>query len=225
MTRKQEKEIERFHQLFEYDSLYTQGGKLLVAGIDEAGRGCLAGPVAAAAVILPPNPYLPGVDDSKVISEKKRERLTAEIKQQALAWSVSLVSQSYIDEHNILLAARAAMEQALLSLCPFPALALIDAMRLNDINIEQISLVKGDSTSLCIACASILAKTERDQVMRNYAQLFPAYGFEQHKGYGTRHHIDCIKAAGSCRLHRMSFEPLKTWTCGGEPGEFPTDNI
>ena len=106
-----------------------------------------------------------------------------------------------------------------------PGLALIDALQLDDISIKQVPLIKGDANSLCIASASILAKTERDLVMHSYAGLFPAYGFERHKGYGTRQHLDCLKASGCCRIHRMTFEPLKTWINGGEPGEFSTDNI
>lgn len=225
MVRFNEREQHRFRELQQHDEKYSQNGQILIAGIDEAGRGCLAGPVAAAAVILAPGFYLPGVDDSKVISEKKRHRLAEGIKKEALAWAVALVSHSYIDASNILAASREAMRQALLSLPVVPGLALIDAVQLDDIKSKQVSLIKGDASSLCIACASILAKTERDLIMRRYAQIWPAYGFEQHKGYGTRQHLDSLRTAGCCGIHRMTFEPIKTWYNGGGTGEFGADNI
>ncbi len=216
MSRIRDKDIARFNELQNFDRQFYPDESLLLAGVDEAGRGCLAGPVAAAAVILPFDAFVPGVDDSKVISEKKRFHLAGQIKNQALAWSVSIVSNEYIDRFNILNASKAAMSAAVKSLTHKPGLVLIDALHLDDIDIEQRSLIKGDANSLAIACASILAKTERDLIMASYDRLFPDFGFSRHKGYGTRQHMDALRTAGGCSIHRRTFEPLKSWMDGGD---------
>ncbi len=196
---------------------YSQGYRL-IAGIDEVGRGPLAGPVAAAAVILPPDFFMAGIDDSKKLTAKKREELSNSIKKTALAWAVSFVYPPLLDELNIYRATQAAMKAAIFSLNHKPDLLLIDAVKLNDINIEQRNIIKGDSLSISIACASIIAKVERDMAMENYDLLFPGYDFARHKGYATKKHLEAIFAKGPCLLHRKSFEPIKSMLDGGELG-------
>lgn len=204
-----------------------RSGHRIIAGLDEVGRGPIAGPVVAAAVILPARFFVAGVDDSKKLTAIKRSYLAVEIKKQAVSWAVASVYPARLDEINILNATREAMRLCITHLSPQPDLLLIDAVRLHDINIEQLALVKGDSLSATIACASILAKVERDLAMEGFDQLYPGYGLAKHKGYATREHIESIWRQGPCAIHRKSFEPIKSCLSGGthvqQPALFEQD--
>ncbi|MDD3364118.1 MAG: ribonuclease HII [Syntrophomonas sp.] len=213
-------ERERIEKLKYYENGACQEGYHLVAGIDEVGRGCIAGPVAAAAVILPRDFFLAGVNDSKLLSEKKRLQMVVEIKREALAWSVVMISPQRIDQQNILLATKEAMRTAVNELLPVPDFLLIDAVKIPDINIRQYPIIKGDSLSISIACASIIAKVERDQSMQAYDRIYPGYGFARHKGYATREHIIALENFGPTPIHRGSFEPVKS-ILGGAYGAQP----
>ncbi len=183
---------------------YLQGHRF-IAGIDEAGRGPLAGPVVAAAVILPREVFLEKLNDSKKLTPPAREKLYDLITEKALAYAVGIVDEKCIDRVNILNAARMAMKLALERLSLRPDLLLIDAEKLEDMDIPQLSIVKGDSLSISIAAASIVAKVTRDRIMDQMDALYPQYGFGKHKGYGTREHVEAIKKYGLCPIHRVSF--------------------
>ncbi|WP_375179563.1 ribonuclease HII [Enterococcus rotai] len=185
----------------------TQGHRLIV-GIDEVGRGPLAGPVVAAAVILPEKFQLLGVNDSKKLSAKKREELYDEIQNQAISIGIGMVDHDKIDEINIYQASKLAMGIALEDLCFIPDYLLIDAMKL-DVNIPQESLIKGDARSVSIAAASIVAKVIRDRLMEDYAKMYPGYGFENNAGYGTKEHLIGLETQGICTIHRKTFAPIK----------------
>lgn len=186
------------------NSVYDEGYSL-VCGVDEAGRGPLAGPVCAAAVILPKGLIIPGLDDSKKISEKKRDELFEIIKEKALTYGIAFASVEEIEENNILAATFIAMNRAISQLNPKPDIALIDGNRTKGIEIESRSVVKGDSMCADIAAASILAKVTRDRYMLEMAEKFPQYCFEKHKGYGTKLHYEAIREYGPCEIHRLSF--------------------
>ena len=186
------------------NSFFSQGIQL-ICGVDEAGRGPLAGPVCAAAVILPPNIEIPGLNDSKKLSDKRRRELFPVIQQQALAWSVAFADHKEIDEINILQATYAAMERAIHSLSIKPELALIDGNGAKDFGIPVQTIVHGDSLSASIAAASILAKVTRDDLMLEMAKEYPAYAFDVHKGYGTKAHYEALTTYGPCPIHRMTF--------------------
>ena len=186
------------------DSFYAQGVKV-ICGVDEAGRGPLAGPVCAAAVILPEHLEIPGLTDSKKLTDKKRRELFPIIKEQAIAYGIGLASQQEIDEINILQATFLAMQRALDQLAVKPDLALIDGNREKDFGIPVKTVVKGDSLSMNIAAASILAKVTRDDLMVQLAEEYPQYGFEIHKGYGTKAHYAALTEHGASPIHRMSF--------------------
>lgn len=220
MSNTSEDETKRIQKLKYYENGAYQEGFRLVAGIDEVGRGCIAGPVAAAAVILPRDFFLAGVNDSKLLSEKKRLAMTLEIKQKAIAWSVVMISPQRIDRKNILLATKEAMRTAVIELLPVPDFLLIDAVKIPDISIRQYPIIKGDSLSISIACASILAKVERDRSMQSYNDLYPGYGFASHKGYATRDHILALEKFGPAPIHRISFEPVRS-IVGGSNGVQP----
>ena len=177
----------------------------LICGVDEAGRGPLAGPVCAAAVILPPETELPGLNDSKKLSEKRREQLFPEIQRIALAWSVAFSSVEEIEERNILGATMLAMNRAIAGLSLTPDLALIDGNRNKEIEVPSRCVVHGDARCASIAAASILAKVSRDHLMLELAREYPQYGFEKHKGYGTRAHYAALREYGPCPAHRPSF--------------------
>jgi len=198
-------EFERLDVMLAYEREGAAQGHRLIAGIDEAGRGPLAGPVVSAAVILPSGYYPEGLDDSKRVSAKNRERLYAAIVRDAAAWGIGVSDSSEIDRVNILNATILSMERALGALEPLPELLLIDAVSLKNIAIAQKSIIKGDSLSLSIAAASILAKVTRDRMMFIYDKLYPGYGFAKHKGYGTREHMEGIGRLGLCEIHRRSF--------------------
>ena len=200
---KLEKELERLEQMREYENTYAACA--MICGIDEAGRGPLAGPVAAGAVILPKDCTLLYLNDSKKLSEKRREELFVQIKEQAVAWCVGIVGPERIDEINILQATYEAMRQAVAGLGVKPDLLLNDAVEIPGLDIMQVPIIKGDAKSVSIAAASILAKVTRDHMMVEYDQLFPDYGFAKHKGYGTAAHIQAIQELGPCPIHRRSF--------------------
>lgn len=193
-------------------ALYNEG-YLLIAGIDEAGRGPLAGPVMAAACILPREFDLPGLDDSKKMSEKKRVFLAAKIKEQALAFSLGSSSSKEIDLLNILNATHLAMKRAFDNLAVIPDFVLIDGRDTINISIKQRAVIGGDGLSASIAAASILAKVARDELMYEMHEVYPEYNFDQHKGYGTRLHIETINRFGPCPIHRQSFSPIKEMVC------------
>ena len=201
-----EKEIERLTNLKkEENKLYEKNIKL-ICGIDEAGRGPLAGPVVVGAVILPENSFIEGVNDSKKVSEKKREKLYEEIVKESIDYSVGIVDQKTIDEINILNATKLGVKLALEGLKQKPEIIMVDALNnIDTLGIPYISVIKGDAKNYCIAAASIIAKVTRDRIMREWDEVYPAYGFAKHKGYGTAEHIRIIKEIGPCMLHRKSF--------------------
>lgn len=184
-------------------------GYARVAGLDEAGRGPLAGPVVAAAVILPRRCALVGLNDSKQVPETERERLYEEISRRAVALAVGVVGVPEIDRLNILEATRLAMRRAVRALRPAPDYLLIDAAGLPDLLIPQRAIIKGDGLSVSIAAASILAKVTRDRLMREYHRQFPLYRFDIHKGYGTPEHLRLLAQHGPCAIHRRSFRPVR----------------
>ena len=186
------------------EGYYTRGLKV-ICGVDEAGRGPLAGPVCAAAVILPDHLELPGLTDSKKLTDKKRRELYPIIKVQAIAYGIGFADQQEIDQINILQATFLAMGRALEQLSIKPELALIDGNREKDFGIPVKTIVKGDSLSANIAAASVLAKVTRDDLMAEMAGLYPEYGFEIHKGYGTKAHYAALREHGPCPIHRMTF--------------------
>lgn len=177
----------------------------LIAGCDEAGRGPLAGPVVAAAVILPRYFYHPEIDDSKKLTPQKRQELFEVIKNNAISYSFGIVSVEVIDRINILEATKLAMINAINGLSPRPRVVLIDALRIDGLLTEQYPIVKGDTLSINIAAASILAKVKRDLIMLEYHKKYPMYGFDKHKGYPTLYHRECLKRFGPSPIHRRSF--------------------
>lgn len=189
----------------EFENNAIEKGYKTVCGVDEAGRGPLAGPVCAAAVILPENTLIEGVNDSKKLSEKKREMLFDIIKEQAISYSIAYASVDEIEELNILNATMLAMKRAVEGLEPKADYAMIDGNRLPNLDIDSEYIIKGDARSMSIACASILAKVSRDRILYKYAEEFPEYGFDKHKGYGTKAHTEALKKYGPCKYHRMSF--------------------
>lgn len=186
------------------DELY-EGGAQIICGIDEAGRGPLAGPVCAAAVILPHHLEIPGLNDSKKLTDKRRRELYPLIKEKALAYGIAFADHKEIDEINILQATYLAMERALAQLAIRPDIALIDGNRAKDFGVPVKTVVHGDSLSANIAAASILAKVTRDDVMLQMAESYPQYRFEVHKGYGTKAHYEALAQFGPCPIHRMTF--------------------
>ena len=191
--------------MWEIEDGYFQDGVNIICGVDEAGRGPLAGPVCAAAVILPQHLELPGLPDSKKLSDKKRRELFPLIKEKAIAYGIGFASEQEIDEINILQATFLAMQRALDQLAVKPDLALIDGNREKDFGLPVKTVVKGDSLSANIAAASILAKVSRDDLMLEIAEKYPQYGFDIHKGYGTKAHYAALTEHGPCPVHRMTF--------------------
>ena len=201
-----EKEEERLKELKKDEEKLHSNGVKLITGIDEAGRGPLAGPVVVGIAIMPENSMIEGVNDSKKVSEKKREKLYDLITQEAIAWNVGIADQNEIDEINILNATKLALTRAIDGLKIKPDLILVDALtNINTLGIPYKSIIKGDAKEYSIAAASILAKVTRDRMMREYDEIYPQYGFSGHKGYGTAKHIAAIKEYGPCILHRKSF--------------------
>ena len=186
------------------NGVYGEGFEI-ICGVDEAGRGPLAGPVCAAAVILPKGLEIPGLTDSKKLTDKKRRELFPVIKEQAIAYGIGLASHEEIDEINILQATYLAMERALAQLTVKPDIALIDGNRAKDFGLPVRTVVRGDSLSMNIAAASILAKVTRDDLMLELAEKYPQYGFEVHKGYGTKAHYEALRVHGASEIHRKTF--------------------
>ena len=191
--------------MWEIENLHYDNGVRVICGVDEAGRGPLAGPVCAAAVILPPHIDIPGLNDSKKLTDKRRRELEPIIKEQAIAYGIGFADHEEIDDINILQATYLAMERAIAQLSVTPELALIDGNRAKDFGIPVETIIKGDSRSASIAAASILAKVARDDVMLEYSKIYPEYGFEVHKGYGTKAHYEALRTYGASPIHRKSF--------------------
>ncbi|BCB03336.1 ribonuclease HII [Bacillus sp. KH172YL63] len=206
--KKREEEHEAFKALTTYENELRNQGFSLIAGIDEVGRGPLAGPVVTAAVILPEDFYLPGLNDSKKISEAKREEYAAHIRAHAISIGLAIVDADVIDSINIYEATKKAMNSAVNNLTISPEYLLIDAMKLETPYPSQ-SIIKGDSKSISIAAASIIAKVARDRMMKEYATKYPGYGFENNAGYGTKEHLNGLAQYGITPLHRKSFAPVK----------------
>lgn len=191
--------------MWEIEDSYFEKGVKLICGVDEAGRGPLAGPVCAAAVILPPHIQIPGLNDSKKLTDKKRRELYPVIMEKAVAYGIGFASHEEIDTINILQATYLAMERAIAQLTVKPELALIDGNRAKDFGLPVQTVIKGDSLSASIAAASILAKVTRDDLMLDAAAEYPQYAFDVHKGYGTKAHYEALTAYGPSPIHRMSF--------------------
>ena len=198
-----EKETARMYQLQQYEREYENEG--LICGIDEVGRGPLAGPVVAGAVILPKDCEILYLNDSKQLSAEKREQLYDVILEHAVAVGIGIVSPQRIDEINILQATYEAMRQAIGKLNPQPAVLLNDAVRIPQVAIQQVPIIKGDAKSVSIAAASIVAKVTRDRMMEQYEEVFPGYGFARNKGYGSKEHIEALQTMGPTAIHRRSF--------------------
>ena len=207
---REQAERARVAALYAYEDAAAEEGFELVAGVDEAGRGPLAGPVSVAAVILPRGLYLPKLNDSKKLSAKVREELYDEIQEKAIAVSSVLVDAKTIDRVNIYQATMNGMYEAIFGLDPAPQKVLIDAVHLEKLPMPEESIIKGDAKSASIAAASIIAKVTRDRLMMQYDKAYPEYGFAQHKGYGTAEHIAALRKYGPCPIHRQSFEPIRS---------------
>ena len=193
---------------YEFEQKYYDLGKEYIAGVDEVGRGPLAGPVVSAAVIMPKDFYIEGVTDSKKLSEKKRIMYEKLILENAISIGISFISEKVIDEINIYVASRKAMIDAISKLKVKPDIVLVDAMPLN-IDIETESIIKGDEKSFMIACASVIAKQARDNYMNELSKIYPEYGFEKHKGYPTKAHKEALKKYGVLDIHRKTYKPVQ----------------
>jgi len=213
---KQYDELQNFITMSVYENELRYSGVELIAGVDEVGRGPLAGPVFAATVILPTDCWLFGIDDSKKLSASKRLYFYEKIKKSAIGIGIGMCTSQEIDEHNIYQATQIAMERAIADLKCVPEHLLLDAMELPRISIPQTSIIKGDSQSVSIAAASIIAKVTRDAYMEQLSKKHPQYGFERHVGYGTKEHLQAIDTHGVISEHRRSFEPIKAKTKGRE---------
>ena len=201
-----EKEEQRLLLLKEKENELRKKGFQYICGIDEAGRGPLAGPVVVASVIMPADSMIEGVNDSKKVSEKKREKIYEQILEEAISYGVAIIGQDEIDEINILNATKKGLTVSLQELTQKPVLVLVDALNgIDTMGIPYDSIIKGDAKCYSIAAASIIAKVTRDRIMREWDKIYPEYGFEKHKGYGTSAHITAIKENGLCPIHRRSF--------------------
>lgn len=205
-----EAERKRLEKMFIYEDDLKSSGHYLVAGVDEAGRGPLAGPVVASAVILPREVWLPGLNDSKKLTPAKREVLAGQIKEAAIAYAIGVSSVDEIYRDNIHHAGLTAMRRAVMRLATKPTYILVDGFHIEQLELPQKPLIGGDRLSASIAAASILAKVYRDQLMDAYSEQYPEYGFNRHKGYGTPGHLSALAQYGPCRIHRLGFEPVKT---------------
>ena len=198
------KEKEQIDKL-KFEREEEQKGHFLIAGVDEVGRGPLAGPVCVACVMMPLDDIIEGVDDSKKVSEKKRNLLYEQIKEKAICYAIEMVDEDTIDKINILEATKLAMKRAIEKMTLKPDVVLVDAISKLDVDVNIRGIIKGDALSYSIGCASILAKVTRDNLMTELGKEYPEYGFEKHKGYGTKAHIEAIKEYGPCVYHRLSF--------------------
>ncbi len=203
-------EKSRVDAMYKYEYEAMEQGQEIIAGVDEAGRGPLAGPVSVAAVILPRGLYLPKINDSKKLSAKVRDELYDEIMEKAVCVQHVFVDEKTIDRVNIYQATMNGMYNAIFALEPKPQKVLIDAVQLGELPMPSLSLIKGDAKSASIAAASIIAKVRRDRLMDEYDKKYPQYGFAQHKGYGTAQHVAAIREYGPCPIHRISFEPIRS---------------
>ncbi|RQD74584.1 MAG: ribonuclease HII [Candidatus Syntrophonatronum acetioxidans] len=203
--KKNDQELIRVEEMASYEKALWSKGYKYIAGVDEAGRGPLAGPVVAAAVILPPYKYVQGIKDSKKLTASVRSKLFEHIKKEAVSFSTGTVEASYIDNHNIYQAGIEAMERAIKGLDVEADYLLVDAFKIPGISLPQNPIIKGDSLSMSIACASVLAKVTRDRIMEEYDRAYPQYGFGHHKGYATREHMEALRLHGPSPLHRHSF--------------------
>tara|TARA_Y100001934_G_scaffold276927_1_gene374539 strand:- start:700 stop:1482 length:783 start_codon:yes stop_codon:yes gene_type:complete len=203
-----QRELDRVEEMLEFERGLWSRGIEFVAGVDEVGVGPLAGPVIAAAVVLPQNSRILGVDDSKKLTHKKRQHLAAQIKTEARSFAFGMCSPREIDHHNIYQASRLAMSRAVKNLPKEPGHLLVDARTVPQTTIAQTNMIHGDARSYSIAAASILAKVERDILMERYALDFPGYGFENHRGYGTAMHLKALRDMGPTPIHRSSFAPV-----------------
>ncbi|MGM0430702.1 MAG: ribonuclease HII [Pseudomonadota bacterium] len=202
--------MRRYHNHYCAAEQSKQGEKVsMICGTDEAGRGPIAGPVVAAAVILDPDNPIEGLNDSKKLSEKKREKLSLEIKEKALYWAIAQSDPDEIEAINILWASMKAMQRAIEALPVKPDLVLVDGNRVPDLNVPAKAIVGGDASEQCIAAASILAKVERDRQMLKWHELYPQYEFDKHKAYGTPKHLELLEKYGPCPIHRKGFNPVK----------------
>ncbi len=197
--------------LYQFDLQYLESDKFIIVGVDEAGRGPLAGPVVASAVILDYRQRIPLLNDSKKIAPRQREIVYKEIINKSLHYSYSIVDHQTIDEINIFNASKLAMIQAIEQLKIKPDLILSDAMRLENMSCPVIPIIKGDAKSACIAAASVIAKVTRDELMIEYHKEYPEYLFGKHKGYPTQQHMSILKEFGPCSIHRKSFQPVKNY--------------
>ncbi|MEK7703321.1 MAG: ribonuclease HII [Myxococcota bacterium] len=204
-----ENETARLARLLHEERTLWAQGVLRIAGVDEVGRGPLAGPVIAAAVMLPEDAHLPGIDDSKRLSARRREQLAEEIARQATSFALGVCEPDEIDRLNILRATHEAMRRALAGLDPRAEHALVDGLPVPALGIAHTALIGGDGRSQSIAAASIIAKVERDRRMRDLAQVHPGYGFERHVGYPTPQHLAALGTLGPCEIHRRSFAPVR----------------
>ena len=201
-----EKEEIRLNELKKEEIQLYKMGAQYICGIDEAGRGPLAGPVVIGCVIMPEDSMIEGVNDSKKVSEKKREKLYDEIIQNAVSWSVAIIDKNDIDELNILNATKKGVTEAIKTLKVKPELILVDALKeIDTCGIKYESIIKGDAKCYSISAASIIAKVTRDRIMRQWDEVYPQYGFAKHKGYGTKAHIEALKEYGPCPIHRKTF--------------------
>lgn len=196
-------------KMYEFENELLSKGYLLIAGCDEVGRGPLAGPLVAAAVILDDKTLIPGLNDSKKLSDKKRVLLDKEIKEKATAFSIVYISETEVDKINVYQASKKAMIEAVKSLKVQPDYVLSDAMPLNELGIPFLSIIKGDTLSASIAAASIIAKVERDRYMIELSEVYPEYGFEKHKGYPTKQHLDALEKYGVLPVHRKTYKPVQ----------------
>ena len=198
------------NRLWQFEENWNSKGYRLIAGVDEAGRGPLAGPVVAAAVILPRDYELPYLNDSKKLTERRRENLYAMIREQAIAVCHEVIGEEVIDDINIYSATVRGMYAAIGGLAVLPDAVLVDAVSLPRLVMPHQAIVHGDALSASIAAASIIAKVERDRLMLEYDAVYPLYGFAKHKGYGTKKHFEALREFGHCPIHRRSFEPIKS---------------
>jgi ribonuclease HII len=206
----QDHEKERIHKMLQYEQKLWSQGFRYIAGIDEAGRGPLAGPVVAGAVIFSPDVIIPGMNDSKKLNSKQREALFQEIINHALTYSTGIISEKKIDQINILQATYEAMYKAVNLLAIQPEHLLIDGRRIPENGFHQTAIIKGDQKSFSIAAASIIAKVTRDRIMGKYDKKYSQYGFSRNKGYGTKEHVEAIRKYGLCNIHRKSFH-IRGW--------------
>ena len=206
----EEEDRVRVSNLYQYEDDARSQGYKLIAGVDEVGRGSLVGPVLVAAVILPPDFYFAKLNDSKKISARIREKLCEEIKSSAVAYSCAEVSKDEVDDLNVYQATILGMRRAVAALNPQPDFVLTDAMKVDFDGIENLAIIRGDTLSASIAAASIVAKVTRDKLADEWSKIYPQYGFDKNRGYGTKFHRDAIKLLGATPIHRKSFNPVKS---------------